>query len=41
MDLPDDDHLQRAVIELGEPETLFRVSRGRFLAKLARFTENA
>jgi hypothetical protein len=29
------DHLERAVTELGEPETLFRVSRGRFLAKLA------
>jgi hypothetical protein len=35
MDLPDDDHLHRAVIELGEPEALFRISRGRFLAKLA------
>lgn len=34
MDLPDDDRLQRAVIELGEPETLFRVNHGRFLAKL-------
>lgn len=34
MDLPDDDHLQRAVIELGDPDALFRVSRGRFLAKL-------
>src|SRR6266545_718972 len=29
------DHLERAVTELGEPEALFRVSRGRFLAKLA------
>jgi hypothetical protein len=35
MDLPDDDHLHRAVIELGEPEALFRISHGRFLAKLA------
>ncbi len=34
MDLPDDDHLQRAVTELGEPESLFHISRGRFLAKL-------
>lgn len=34
MDLPDDDHLHRAVVELGEPLELFRVSRGRFLAKL-------
>jgi hypothetical protein len=34
MDLPDDDHLHRAVIELGEPEALFRIGRGRFLAKL-------
>jgi hypothetical protein len=34
MDLPDDDHLHRAVIELGEPEALFRISRARFLAKL-------
>jgi hypothetical protein len=29
------DHLERAVTELGEPEALFRVSRGRFLAKLS------
>lgn len=29
------DHLERAVTELGEPEALFRISRGRFLAKLA------
>jgi hypothetical protein len=35
MDLPDDDHLHRAVIELGEPQALFRISHGRFLAKLA------
>lgn len=35
MDLSGDDHLERAVTELGEPEALFRVSRGRFLAKLA------
>jgi hypothetical protein len=34
MDLPDDDHLHRAVIELGEPDALFRISRGRYLAKL-------
>src|SRR4051812_32249553 len=34
MDLSGDDHLERAVTELGEPEALFRVSRGRFLAKL-------
>jgi hypothetical protein len=35
MDLSGDDHLERAVTELGEPEALFRVSGGRFLAKLA------
>jgi len=35
MDLPDDDHLTRSVTELGEPEVLFRISRARFLAKLA------
>src|SRR5262245_10838222 len=35
MDLPDDDHLTRSVTELGEPEARFRISRGRFLAKLA------
>jgi hypothetical protein len=35
MDLPDDDHLSRAHVELGEPEALFRISRGRFLAKLS------
>jgi hypothetical protein len=35
MDLSGDDHLERAVTELGEPEALFRVSRGRFLAKLS------
>lgn len=29
-----DDHLTRARTELGEPEALFQVSRGRFLAKL-------
>lgn len=34
MDLPDDDHLQRSVTELGEPDALFRIGRGRFLAKL-------
>lgn len=31
----DDDHLTRAVTELGQPEVLFQISRGRFLAKLA------
>ena len=35
MDLSGDDHLERAVTELGEPEALFRISKGRFLAKLA------
>src|SRR5262245_46789581 len=35
MDLSGDDHLERAVTELGEPEALFRISRGRFLAKLS------
>ncbi len=35
MDLPYDDHLHRAVTELGEPEALFHISTGRFLAKLA------
>jgi hypothetical protein len=35
MDLSGSDHLERAVTELGDPEALFRVSRGRFLAKLA------
>jgi hypothetical protein len=34
MDLPDNDHLHRAVVELGEPDALFRVSRARFLTKL-------
>jgi len=34
MDLPDDDHLNRSVTELGEPDALFRTSRGRLLAKL-------
>ena len=34
MDLSGDDHLERAVTELGEPEALFRISGGRFLAKL-------
>ncbi len=34
MDLSGDDHLERAVTELGEPEALFRISRERFLAKL-------
>ena len=35
MDLTGDDHLERAVTELGEPDALFRISRGRFVAKLA------
>ena len=35
MDLSGDDHLERAVTELGEPEALFRISSGRFLAKLS------
>src|SRR5579872_2207657 len=35
MDLSGSDHLERAVTELGDPEALFRVSHGRFLAKLA------
>lgn len=35
MDLSGDDHLERAVTELGEPEALFRIGRGRLLAKLA------
>lgn len=34
MELTGDDHLERAVTELGEPESLFRVGGGRFLAKL-------
>jgi hypothetical protein len=35
MDLSGDDHLERAVTELGDPEVLFRVGRGRLLAKLS------
>lgn len=35
MELTGDDHLERAHTELGAPEAMFRVSRGRFLAKLA------
>lgn len=35
MDLTGDDHLERAVTELGDPDSLFRISRGRFLAKLS------
>lgn len=35
MDLPDDDHLSRSVTELGEPDALFRISSGRFMAKLS------
>src|SRR5580698_3113411 len=31
----DNDHLSRSMIELGEPESLFQISRGRFFAKLA------
>jgi hypothetical protein len=34
MDLPEDDHVNRSVTELGEPEALFRISRTRFIAKL-------
>jgi hypothetical protein len=29
-----DDHLSRAQTELGEPEAIFRISRGRYIAKL-------
>jgi hypothetical protein len=35
MDLPDDEHLTRSVTELGDPDALFRVGRGRFMMKLA------
>lgn len=35
MNLSGDDHLERAVTELGEPDALFRINGGRFLAKLA------
>ena len=34
MDLPDDEHLQWAHTELGEPDAFFRISRARFLTKL-------
>lgn len=34
-DAAGDDHLTRARAELGEPDELFQISRGRFLAKLA------
>ncbi|MCE9564962.1 MAG: hypothetical protein K8U57_23250 [Planctomycetes bacterium] len=34
MDNSDDDHLTRSMTELGDPEALFRISRGRFIAKL-------
>jgi hypothetical protein len=34
MDSMDTDHLNRSVTELGEPDALFRISRGRFLTKL-------
>lgn len=35
MDLPDDDHLQRAQTELGDPDAFFRVSPARFFTKLS------
>jgi energy-converting hydrogenase Eha subunit E len=35
MDLSADDHLTRSVAELGEPDSLYQVSRGRFVAKLS------
>ena len=35
MDLTDDEHLTRSMTELGDPDVFFRISRGRFLAKLA------
>jgi hypothetical protein len=35
MDSMDLDHLNRSVTELGEPDALFRISRARFLTKLA------
>lgn len=35
MDLPDDDDIQRAHTELGEPEAFFRISPTRLLAKLS------
>lgn len=35
MDLPDDDHLHRAQVELGDPDAFFRVSPARLFAKLA------
>jgi hypothetical protein len=34
MDYADDDHLTRSLTELGDPDALFGISRGRFLAKL-------
>jgi hypothetical protein len=34
MDPSDDDHLNRSVTELGEPDVHFEISRGRFFAKL-------
>ncbi len=35
MDLPDNDHLQRAHTELGEPDAFFRISQARFVTKLS------
>src|SRR5262249_27565123 len=35
MEQTDHDHLTRSVTELGEPEALFRISRGRYLTKLS------
>ncbi|MDY3555374.1 DUF6585 family protein [Gemmata sp. JC717] len=35
MDLPDDDHLQRAVTELGDPDAFFRIGPARFFTKLS------
>lgn len=35
MESLDNDHLSRSVTELGEPEALFQISRGRFLTKLS------
>lgn len=34
MDPSDDDHLSRSMTELGEPDSLFQISRARFFAKL-------
>lgn len=35
MDYADEDHLTRSLTELGDPDALFGISRGRLLAKLA------